>query len=250
MRTFIINIFMCLCLLQVSSCRKNNEILKTDFEIVESDNLQYTASDSVEAIEFSLWLSGQLEAPDSLVSEALNRLHMLREKYRATYPVSRRFMPPWNISELICDVDSITADSINKNTYTGWYQLPFSLQPDSILYFPDNFGNMLISIKEPYHPRRLAEIYATLPGINYCEPNGIILVADADFPFTPGIINGSLAFLFPNATYLASIYYYFRFIENEPQFIGQWNMPNDPEPDWWPEARVILDNFFEWDGGS
>jgi len=243
------NIFTPLLIIVIlSSC----EILfNPDSDNEQRITLEYSKADSTEAVEFAIWLSGELEAPDSLVSELLYNLNYLRYKYGNDYPIvndAGRFLPPWKLDRVLCNVDSATASLINDDAYTSWDILPLSLQPDTMLRYPDILGWCSIGFDEMYHPRRLAEIYSTLPGFLICAPSIYGFVGGAGFHFFPGLHGGAISYLYPSPAGMIQYYYYFRYQGDEPTLIGIWDISNESEPDWWPEASLNKYEFAGWDG--
>ena len=234
----------------ISSCQKNVGVLDFDSDNEQRIILNYSKSDSIEAIEFAIWLSGELEAPDSLVTELLYNLNYLRYKFGSAFPIvndAGRFLPPWKLSQVSCKVDSTTARLINDDVYMGWDILPLSLHPDNIIQYPDNLGWCLIGFNEIYHPNRLSESYSTLLGFIICEPNRMDFAGLSGYPFFPAINNGTISYLYPYPAGMTQYYYYFESEGEEPRFIGMWDRINEAEPDWWPEARKNIEKFEEWD---
>lgn len=217
----------------------------------DSTVLIYSFQDSIEAREFATWYSGELLPSDSLVFKLLYNLNYLRSVYGDSFSVLdtwNRFLAPWVIGQLVVRFDSTTASLINNNEYTGWDSIEVTLRPDSVLKYPDRFGIALFGFDEYYNPRRLAEIYETLPGVIWAEPNGIDFDGLSGFPFFPGVSNNELTYLYPFLPGITHYYLYFKFIGGEPQHIGTWDIINEPEPPWWQEAKKNIDWFNDWDG--
>jgi len=233
-----------------SGCERESTGMDYNTKNIPRLAFSYTSADSVEAAELALWLSAELQPPQPLTDDLMYRLKYLRHKYGDIFPIvidTGRFLTPWVISQVACKVDSATAGLIRNHAYRGWDNLPVSLRPDSIIYYPDKLGWCILGFKERYHPRRLAEIYATLPGFILSEPNFIIFSGLSSFPFFPGLVDGSFVIVFHRFP-LTNHFYYFRYEGDEPFLVGLWDSNKSPEPDWWTEAERIFINFGTWDG--
>ncbi len=233
------------------SCKTNTDAINIDDKI--EPTYSYTKADSIEAMELAGWLSGWLLPSDSLISDILYKLKLLRNTYGdsiAALDTSNRLLLPWISRQLPIKFDSSTAILVNNNNYTSWDSLDTRIQPDTIYDYPDVLGWALLGFKEYMHPRRLAEIYEQLPGVIFAEPNGYGFGGWADYPWFPGWIDNTVVFLFPNSRFInqRNFYYYFKFIDNQPVHIGTYDVINDTIPNWWVEADSVKSVFEIWDG--
>lgn len=122
------------------------------------------------------------------------------------------------------------------------------MRPDTIIEYPDRLGIALLGFEEQLNPWQLSQIYSTLPGVRFSEPNGYMF-AGGTFPVFPGYLNGEMTYLFVQRySLIPGYYFYFKYHDQEPVFIGQWNPQNQPQPNWWGEAEVNIENFDTWNG--
>ncbi len=246
----LICIFYLFFLINIS-CKTNTDAISND-DKTDPDFI-YTKADSIEAIELSGWLCGRLLPTDSLISDILYKLKLLRNIYGdsiAALDSSNRLLLPWVSRELLVNFDSSTVLLINNNNYTGWDTLDNIIQPDTILSYPDILGLAWLGFDEYLHPKRLAEIYEELPGVEYAEPNYIGFFGWGDYPWFPGWIDNKLVLLFPNSRFInqRNFYYYFKYIDNQPIHIGTYDVINDSIPNWWAEADRVKSVYSTWDG--
>lgn len=233
------------------SCKTNTDAISND-DKTEPEFI-YTKADSIEAIELSGWLCGWLLPSDSLISDVLYKLKVLRNTYNdsiALLDTSNRLLIPWESRKLIIGFDSSTTIMVFNNTYTGWDSLDTNFQPDSVYIYPSTLKFFALGFKKYFHPRRLAEIYEQLPGVIYAEPNSYVFIGFDLFPWYPGWIDNTLTFLFPDSRHIDQInyYYYFKYINDLPVHIGTYDVINDTIPSWWIEADSTKSVFFFWDG--
>ncbi len=221
----------------VNSCEESNGIT----DIIDGNRIElfYSNEDSIEAIGFALVYSGELFASDSLIDELLYGLNYLRYVHRESIPIvdEVRMKPLWKIGEIVVGFDSVSAELVRNHQYTGWDSLEVHFHPDTVLRYPNSIGIALHGLNIRLHPKQLSEIYETLPGVQFSEPNYLIWLPHAiPFPIIPGILDGEFIYLFE----LPQHYYYFKYQDGEPVFVGSWNHWYDPQPDWWDEAISYL----------
>jgi len=254
MKSSLVIIAFCLLALVIFIACEGEKDITAPPKIPSDENgieLVYTAEDTLEAQALACWFSGELLASDVVFSELLYNINYLRYVHGDSFSVlnENRFMAPWIIGELLIKFDDTTCTQIINREYTGWESLAEHLQPDTILRNPDTLGWGKLGFDEWYNPRRLAEIYVTLPGALNSTPNGIAWAGTHTFPIFPGWVNEEMSYLFVhNGGSAGGPFSYFKYINEEPQYIGTRHGFGEPEPDWWPEAQSIWFNFEIWDG--
>jgi len=216
--------------------------------------LSYSKVDSIEAGEFAVWYSGQNRPSDSLISELLYSLNFLRDRFdksirdQDSLPVLRAepFLPPWEVSAVLIGVDDSAARKINRREYDAWNRFPVYLRPAS--YDSVRYGTVLLRFDGLLHPRRLAELYKTLPGVTYAEPDGFGFATIATFPILPRFDGVDWSYVFTRGRTIGPIWY-FKYRHGTPHYVGVWNR-RDPVPPWWGEASLNMDEarFVSWDG--
>lgn len=215
--------------------------------------LSYSREDSLEAMEFALWLSGKLRPTDSLVSELLYNLNYLRFvyddsiRYRDSLSVlrARRFMAPWVVSQLAVKFDSVTAQLVNSGRYDAWNRFEASLRPKS--FNPvDNLGWTWLKFDGCLNPKRLTELYSTLQGVINAEPNYYVFAGFATFPIFPRLVGNNMTYVFTLGN--SGPIWYFKYVDDKPYYVGTTYRYSGSLPDWWNEARINEENFYGWDG--
>jgi hypothetical protein len=210
--------------------------------------LNYSKADSSEAKEFALWLSGKLQPTDSLVSELLYNLNYIRHRFGDSILIlrSRRFMAPWIPSIIYVQFDDSTALKVSNGEYHEWDRLPEYIRPKgNINLF---YGGVDLGFSGYFHPKRLAELYKTLPGVIGASPTYMMYTDGHVYPIYPRKIGSDMTYLFTDG-FDGQIYHscYFRYTNGVPHFIGDWNV-RDSIPSWWVEASHNLGYFVKWDG--
>ncbi len=222
------------------------------FSSLRKQDIELTAEDYVEAELVALCLSGELIAPDDLSSQVLGDLAEIRSIYIEKYSsFSRiRFEPPWIPSCLIISFDSATAQQVANDEYHSWDQLNESYEVINIDTSSIRNDWVVLNFRDRLHPRRLAEIYGTLPGVIYAEPD--FWGGDSSRVYPRQTYRG-ITYLFYEgwgdcpAGCINKIYWYFGIGYNRPAFIGYWNPQEDPrEPDWWRAAKQNIEVFLKF----
>jgi hypothetical protein len=164
------------------------------------------------------------------------------------YVLNNRFLAPWVIGQLSVKFDSSTAIQVRNHQYDGWNLLDAAFRPDTFLQGPDDLGWTFFGFTKRYHPIRLAELYKILPGVLIAEPN-YYMFAGGTFPMFPGTQSGEMTYVFViNGGDIHGPYYYFRYINSKPMYIGQWSGFSGSPPSWWIDAKRNIDSFYAWKG--
>ncbi|MFA6598145.1 MAG: hypothetical protein WCS69_10510 [Ignavibacteriaceae bacterium] len=229
------------------SCSKNP--VSTNTKIEPRIKLSYTSQDSSEARDLALWASSQLVPSDSEVDEMLYNINLLRYTYKDSSilqnVIKQRFMLPWSPIRIAIKFDSVTAINVRNGTYSGWSALPSQAKYDS-LKPPDELGWSIIRYSQHRNPWQLCKYYASLPGVIYCEPDGVIF-ADGSFPIYACIKNGQMNYIFVEKPLLASgTQYYFYYQDGQPNYAGIFYYNPDPKPIWWQDAKDTYEGFYFW----
>jgi hypothetical protein len=253
-----LNFMIFVSLFALLSCQQNEEIVQSPEEkFVRSPEIArpqfiYSHEDSVEGGDIALWFDGRLVATQSSKSQLMYSLKYLRQSYADSQSLgnvlSNRFLLPWEAGQLPVKFDSSTAIQVRNHKYSGWNLLDVSLRPDTILYGPDVLGWGFFGFSKDYNPISLAEIYKTLPGVLVAEPN-YLGFTDGTFPMFPGIQSGEMSYVFvENYIIVPGPYFYFRYINGKPTYIGQWTGYSAYSQPWATEARMNIDSFAVWHG--
>ncbi len=250
---FILFAFIISCSNSVNSpndkppSEKNKPQLEDVIGYTPEDIIQSNYPDR-EANLMALWYCNKL-IPDI---EIYNRFHdginRLREEYGDSIPeVVIPFSAPWVPAEiLVCLSDSADAE-YEAGNYTAWDFLNERLFIKKIREPLHDLLNLYnLSFKSNLNPTILKSYYDTLPGVIFVEQNGYI----GDWPCTyPWIINDTLTFLARDAWEdcpsgcINSHFFYFKETTDGFDLIGSWMKWEEPEPGWWPEAKVAYDTY-------
>jgi len=205
----------------------------------------YTYEDSVEAGELATWYAGEIRPSDSLITEILYSLEYLRYTFddSISFIRSRRFFAPWKISEIWVKFDDSTAQRVNSREYDEWnrfeeYLIPVSNTPVDILGWTE------LSFKGYLHPRRLSELYASLPGVIYAEPTGYLFAGFATYPIFPRFDGSNWSYVFTRG--FQGRIFFFQYVDNIPKYLGTPDSPNAHL--WLGKAKLNIGNFESWDG--
>jgi hypothetical protein len=216
--------------------------------------LNYSKADSSEAKEFALWLSGKLQPADSLVSELLYNLNYIRYRFGDSIRYqdsililrTRQFMAPWLPSMIYVKFDDSAALKVNNGEYHEWVRLPEYIRPKGNIHL--SYGGIDLRFSGYFHPRRLAELYKTLPGVIGVSIESWMFVGGPNYPIYPRKVGNDITYLFTVGQYgFLGHCWYFKYVNGVLYYIGDWK-PTDPEPSWWSEARYNAWYFDTWDG--
>lgn len=244
----MINVWRATLVLILSSC-----LVISCLKLASNEESKLTPKDNAEAELIALCLSGNLIAPDSLYKQVLSDLAAIRSTFGDDFERLNRitFVPPWRAGGLIIGFDDTTAQNVANGEYQAWDELNKKYQLTKINTRLIGFiGTTELYFKGRLHPRRLAGLYADLPGVSYTELNGRI----GDSPnIYPRQTEDGITYLFRDAWgdcasgCIYSEYWYFVFEEKQPILIGHWVPHEEPqEPHWWDEAKQNIEQFHEW----
>lgn len=222
------------------------------YNSLNKQDLELTSEDTEEAELIALCLSGELVAPNNLYNQVLVDLANIRYAFGDKFePIqSIRFRPPWVPGCLIVSFDSSAAEMVANGEYHYWDELNQRYQVTEIDTMGIRYNWVVLYFKDKLHPRRLAGLYAGLPGINYAEPNGQYGGSSNVYPLQT--IRG-ISYLFREgwgdcfSGCIYNRYWYFVVELNRHIFIGYWFPNENPvEPRWWREAKRNIDQFRLW----
>ncbi len=219
----------------------------------DQDNLSFSREDSIEARELAVWFSGELTAPDSIVTEFLHSLRQLRATFKDSSQLipniqsllANRFLTPWATKTISLKFDSSTAELVRNNQYNGWSLLDPSIRPDSvsrpyIIPWCSAFFSRL------FNPWRLVESYSKLPGVVYAVPD-FRGFAGGTYPMFPGTYNAEMSYIFVrNHSSIPGPYHYFYYDKGKPYYAGIFSRQANPRPPWWDQARISIDSLTVW----
>jgi hypothetical protein len=210
----------------------------TPEEILQSD---YT---DLEANLMALWYCNKL-VPDI---EIYNRFYDGITKLRAEYgdsisEVAIPFTTAWSPGQLLIVLNDSAHEAYENGDYTAWDYLNERLFLEKIRepLHPEWLKMYKLTFKSNLNPNILKSYYDTLPGVLSTYTNGYI----GDWPCTyPWILNDTLTFLVRDAWEdcpsgcINSHFFYFKETADGFDLIGSWLLWEEPEPDWWTEAKI------------
>ncbi len=215
----------CISFLFVHNC-ENEDVNEMNNEFYP--DLGLLEEDSLEAFDISLFMDESLLPSIETYEFQLYHINYLRQTWGDSLPFLYlfRFLPPWVIGEVIIGFDSTTADSIRSGQYQGISSLPDSLQPDSF-EIPDRLGITVFRYDEKYHPIRLSEMLADLPGIDFVESNVVGFIGWGTYPILPGMIGEDAAYIIVEAPSSSPVDHYFRYKKGNPEYYGMVKLITD-----------------------
>ena len=208
------------------------------------------SSPSSEARLIALFASGELQPPYSLAYEVQNHLAAIREAYRGTCPFvdSVSFRPNVEPSFVLLGLDDSAVVAVRDDRYHAWDSLNAQLgilriNKDSLV----RYRRVSLYFRDLLHPRRLAALYAHLPGVRYAEPGE----SGGDGSNVYPRLRGSYpTYLFRKGSgdcpmgCTSNYYWYFSILPAGPHFVGAWD-GIDPPP-WWDDAKLNVEEYRTW----
>jgi len=215
----------------------------------------------MEADAIAVCLSGAITAPGSLTDRVLADLAEIRSSYRAdleqitlgdergSFYQGIRFAPPWLPGCVLVKLDPGTSQLVVNGQYHAWDELNRQCRLSEISLKLINMNWLVLNFKGQLHPRRLAELYKTLPGVLNAQPN--FTGAGSSWIYPSWRAGSQLTYLFrhgwgdcPAGCFYNEFWY---FISNESSaivFAGYWNTEKDPvTPDWWADASPNIKQY-------
>lgn len=205
-----------------------------------------TPRDNPEAEAAALWLSGDLVAPTDLYEDLLGGYSLIRSEFSDSIPELDQvvFVSPWMPGELLVKLTEDAIAELRRGEYHDLDSLNAYYRVAEVdTHLIDFIGWMHLIFEGRLHPERLAEDYSRVPSLLYAEPNGIWSNQADNYPL---LIDGGISYLFRYgwgdcpAGCINNRFWYFKVYEvsGEVEYLGTFVSPDDPEPDWWDEARI------------
>jgi hypothetical protein len=230
-------------------------------------------NDATEPELMALCVSGELTPPSELVGIFNDDLIKIRgllyaeESVMATAPnTSITFSPPWAPGKISIGFDPETLKLVEEGKYNEWDGLngKFSVKKINIWTMDiqgEISGSVSLSFNDTsLHPRRIAEQYALLPGVNNAHSSGIIGDRSNIYPLIVSPADGTLKeedladstryYLFREGSEdcpsgcINNIYWMFVVEGNSVTCLGSYNPSESEEkPQWWETAQKAIDAY-------
>lgn len=208
-----------------------------------------TPRDNFEAEAAALWLSGDLVAPTDLYDDLLLGYSRIGSAFADSIPELNHvvFVSPWMPGELLVKLTEDAIDELRRGEYHDLDSLNAYYHIAEIdTHLIDFIGWMHLKFEGRLHPERLAEDYGEVPSLLFAEPNGIWNNQADNYPW---LIDGGISYLFRNgwgdcpAGCIYNQFWYFKVPEKfgAIEYLGTFVPREDPEPDWWAEAKRAFD---------
>ena len=208
-----------------------------------------TPRDNPEAEAAALWLSGDLVAPTDLYNELLNGYSRIRSAWADSIPELDQavFVSPWIPGELLVKLTDDAIAELRRGEYHDLDSLNSYYRVAQIdTHLIDFIGWMHLKFEGRLHPERVSEDYSQVPSLLYAEPNGTWNNQAGNYPWH---IDGGISYLFRYgwgdcpAGCIYNQFWYFKFkgIMGSIEYVGTFVMGEDPEPDWWDEAKTAYE---------
>ena len=154
----------------------------------------------------SLYLTGNLEAPDVLSRRVAGDLATIRQRYGRSRPeVRRAFVPPWEPGTVVIRGPAPAADSLAALGVGHWADVSARLRPTAVEAV---FGSVFFAVADDLHPVRVAEAYAPMTPPEFSRPrfSAVISVGGAPPPLYVGRRGDRLLYLFVQGGLMATGY--------------------------------------------
>jgi hypothetical protein len=208
-----------------------------------------TPRENSEAEAAALWLSGDLVAPTDLYEDLLDGYSRIRSAIGDSINELDHvvFVSPWMPGELLVKLTEDAIVELRRGEYHDLDSLNAYYRVAKIdTHMIDFIGWMHLFFEGRLHPERLAEAYSPVPSLLYAEPNGMWNNQADNYPW---LIDGGISYLFRNgwgdcpSGCIYNQFWYFKVFEgvDDVEYLGTFVLREDPEPDWWPEARRAYD---------
>jgi hypothetical protein len=243
----ILNIFFSGCLNDTSTKDKSGPD-KNEKIIPETDEKdKYVIKENKEAELMALYLSGELTAPDNLYLKICNDLNEIR----STFNFSKRFkvitfFPPW-FPRIRIKFNESMINEIKNGNYSEWDELNNKYNVTEIeTQLLTKYHYVILHFNYSYNPRVLSKLYEDLSGVIFANPSS----NGGYHNIYPKKVGDDISYLFfagwgdcPSGC-IYEEYWYFKFENNQPILVGNWNNEEDPEvPDWWNKAKINIAEF-------
>ena len=202
-----------------------------------------------EAEEAALWLSGELIAPQDLYEAIRDDLDAIRGEFLDSIPKTAiGFFPPWVVTEIIVLPDDATWDKIRNHepNVIDSLNTVFRATKLDTLRIGSRYLFGIIAFEGRLHPQRLSEIYQANPGVIIADPNGYVGDWSNIYPWKH---DGNMTYLFRlgggdcPAGCTENEFWYFRRVNGTTEYAGTFVYWDEPEPDWWDEAKTAFYQF-------
>lgn len=213
---------------------------------------------SDEAVDLATLLSGELRAPAALASQVqldLDAMRAILEERGDTLGLRIRHQPLFVPGMTVLSLDSASTALAEQGLYRGWDRANRTCGVDEV---EPLFGSTLpqwytARSAERLHPRRMAELYAALPGVLSAERNGIVeSTSYGDSNILPASANDERSYLLRNLAGPGddgvwpggARLWFFRASGGALELVGAWQAADGPPPAWLGEAAP---NFELWE---
>jgi hypothetical protein len=191
----------------------------------------------------AIWLSDEPFYPVDLAQTLQTKLAELREEYGDAYPnVNVQFRYPAVPKELLFGFTQQAMQEVVSGDYHEWDELNEQYGVSEVIIRNVELGLAKLVFEDQVNPYFLGDLYETLPGVIYSEPNGLIGDWSNIYPW---LVEGQLAFLVREAWgdcpagCIYSHFWYFKSTSSGIRFIGEF-VTGEPKPGWWPEIEPAL----------
>jgi hypothetical protein len=227
---------------------------------------EFSSADSLESLMAALWLSSELEAPESLAECILHDLAQIRDQYGSEIPIvvpqtdKLRFTIPWRPSEIKLLINSEASELFDSGDWRVFETLNATFEVNDIDRF-DWFDSELLALRfdGTKNSVLIAEAYAELDGvlevgIEYSGSDiGGVGVRRQPTYLWPYLDENYISYLFivphekPSLVISGYEYWYFRSSGDVCELVGYWDRRTGGIwPEWWEEATRVLDEFDEF----
>jgi len=213
-----------------------------------------------EAALMALWYGAELYIDETLFNRFKAALHEMRNKFEDSIEhVNISFMYPVSKESFAVHLTEEAVEQYRNGDYHAWDSLNkvFEVYEIDTLFYFGIFKSAYLHYNRLANPLIVKDMYAGLNGVEFTEPNGLV----GDWPCTyPWIFDDKVTFLVRHAYgdcpsgCIYSEYYYFQETDTGMAYLGGYipcyDPPHPEEPEWWEEAKIILDAYHMSMGGE
>jgi len=239
--------------LAIGSCEDSATSPKPSPVPEKIDPLDQTPRENYEAECLALHLSGELVAPTDLYELSRDALKDIRDGFRDSIPELNtvRFVAHWAPGEMLVRLTEEATNRFRGGTYHDLDSLNtyYRLTNIDTALFHYQLYTAVYEFEGRLHPERLGDAYSVVPSVERASPNHIVLMHD--YNAYPKLTGDGIAFLFrygwgdcPSGC-LYNRFWFFKWVAGDIKYVGTHFPREEPAPDWWDEARVVLCDYYQ-----
>lgn len=218
-------------------------------EVVVADRLRRHALPDEDVETLAVLLGETLQASPVLAAAMASELDALAPLLEQHIPVAIAYRRPFLMQEFVLRFRSDYGDLVGSGEYRAWDRLN-TVYGVEWTDWDSNSRAARLTYTAPYSPLRMLERYLRLPGAAAARVT--YLLGDGS-TFYPGIQTTGRSYLFRRAQVCLpggceeNRFWYYRFENGSPHFVGTYDPRAPTAPSWWAEASRNLQRHERWE---